>query len=163
LLHDMGKLSVPDEILKKPGRLTDEEFAVIRRHPASGRELLSELGGFSTLVLDLVESHHERLDAGGYPNRVPAAQLDLEVRILTVADVFDALTADRVYREAWPVHRALALLDEETGTAFDGECVAALRAVVGVGQTAVGRRAPVEPTGVGAALARLAGSGAVPA
>ncbi|MGA9859138.1 MAG: HD-GYP domain-containing protein, partial [Solirubrobacteraceae bacterium] len=149
LLHDMGKLSVPDEILKKPGRLTDEEFAEIRRHPANGRELLSELGGFSTLVLDLVESHHERLDAGGYPNRVPAAQLDLEVRILTVADVFDALTADRVYREAWPVHRALALLDEETGTAFDGECVAALRAVVGVGQTAVGRRAPVEPTGVG--------------
>ena len=130
LLHDMGKLSVPNEILNKPGRLTDEEFAEIRRHPAAGRELLAELGGFSPLVLDLVESHHERLDAAGYPNRVPAGQLDLTVRILTVADVYDALTADRVYREAWPVQRALALLDDDTGTAFDAECVAALRSLV---------------------------------
>jgi HD-GYP domain-containing protein (c-di-GMP phosphodiesterase class II) len=89
LLHDVGKLSVPNEILNKPGRLTDEEFDEIRRHPGAGRELLTELGGFSPLVLDLVESHHERLDAGGYPNRVPAGDLDLEVRILTVADVYD--------------------------------------------------------------------------
>ena len=130
MLHDMGKLRVPDEILTKPGRLTDEEFAAIRRHPGDGRELLAELGGFSTLVLELVESHHERLDGAGYPNRVAAADLPLEVRVLTVADVFDALTADRVYREAWPVERALALLHDETGTAFDGDCVAALRALV---------------------------------
>ncbi len=130
LLHDVGKLSVPNEILNKPGRLTDEEFDEIRRHPGAGRELLTELGGFSPLVLDLVESHHERLDAGGYPNRVAAGDLDLEVRILTVADVYDALTADRVYREAWPAERALALLDDETGRAFDPECVAALRSIV---------------------------------
>jgi HD-GYP domain-containing protein (c-di-GMP phosphodiesterase class II) len=119
LLHDVGKLSVPNEILNKPGRLTDEEFDEIRRHPGAGRELLTELGGFSPLVLDLVESHHERLDAGGYPNRVPAGDLDLEVRVPTVADVYDALTADRVYREAWPPERALALLGDETGRAFD--------------------------------------------
>ena len=162
LLHDMGKLSVPDEILKKPGRLTDAEFAEIRRHPSAGRELLTELGGFSPLVLDLVESHHERIDGGGYPNRVDASQLALEVRILTVADVFDALTADRVYREAWPVHRALALLDDETGTAFDAECVAALRQVAGVGQTSVGRAA-AQPSGVAAVIAGLAGAGPVPA
>ena len=81
-------------------------------------------------MLDLVESHHERLDGGGYPNRVPAGELDLAVRILTVADVYDALTADRVYREAWPAERALALLDDETGLAFDPACVAALRSVV---------------------------------
>ncbi|HUA03297.1 MAG TPA: HD-GYP domain-containing protein [Solirubrobacteraceae bacterium] len=130
LLHDVGKLSVPNEILGKPGRLTDDEFDEIRRHPGAGRELLAELGGFSPLVLDLVESHHERLDGNGYPNRRPAGELDLAVRILTVADVYDALTADRVYREAWPAERALALLDEETGLAFDPECVAALRAVV---------------------------------
>lgn len=113
-----------------PAQLTDEEFAEIRRHPGAGRELLTELGGFSTLVLDLVESHHERLDACGYPNRIPVNELDLEVRILTVADVYDALTADRVYRKAWPVDRALALLDDDTGQAFDPECVAALRALV---------------------------------
>jgi HD-GYP domain-containing protein (c-di-GMP phosphodiesterase class II) len=137
LLHDVGKLSVPNEILNKPGRLTDEEFDEVRRHPGAGRDLLTELGGFSPLVLDLVESHHERLDAGGYPNRVPAGDLDLEVRILTVADVYDALTADRVYRQAWPVERALALLDDETGSAFDPECVAALRAIVASEQPAV--------------------------
>ena len=126
----MGKLSVPNEILNKPGRLTDEEFDEIRRHPSAGSELLAELGGFSPLVLDLVESHHERLDGNGYPNRRPAGELDLAVRILTVADVYDALTADRVYREARPAERALALLDEESGLAFDPDCVAALRSVV---------------------------------
>jgi HD-GYP domain-containing protein (c-di-GMP phosphodiesterase class II) len=130
LLHDMGKLSVPDEILTKPGRLTDEEFAVIRRHPGWGRELLGELGGFSRLVLDLVESHHERLDGRGYPHRWPAAELPLEVRILTVADVYDALTADRVYREAWSPERAFEVIDADIGTAFDRSCVAALREVV---------------------------------
>ena len=139
LLHDVGKLSVPNAILNKPGRLTDEEFAEIRRHPGAGRRLLSELGGFTSLVLDLVESHHERLDGGGYPNHVAAGDLDLAVRILTVADVFDALTADRVYREAWPAERALALLDDETGLAFDPECVAALREIVTVEQPAPGR------------------------
>ncbi len=130
LLHDMGKLRVPDEILGKPGRLTDEEFAAIRRHPSDGRALLSELGGFPALVLDLVESHHERIDGAGYPNRAPAAELDLEIRILTVADVYDALTADRVYRDAWPAERALALMVEESGTAFDAACVTALQATV---------------------------------
>jgi HD-GYP domain-containing protein (c-di-GMP phosphodiesterase class II) len=130
LLHDIGKLSVANEILNKPAQLTDEEFTEIRRHPSAGRELLTELGGFSTLVLDLVESHHERLDGDGYPNRICADELDLEIRILTVADVYDALTADRVYRKAWPVDRALALLDHDASQAFDRECVAALRSVV---------------------------------
>jgi putative nucleotidyltransferase with HDIG domain len=130
LLHDMGKLAVPDAILNKPGKLTDEEFGVIRGHPVWGRELLREIGGFPPLVLELVESHHERLDGKGYPNRAEAGRLDLEVRILTVADVYDALTADRVYRDAWPTERALKLLDDDAGSAFDAACVAALRAVV---------------------------------
>jgi HD-GYP domain-containing protein (c-di-GMP phosphodiesterase class II) len=130
LLHDVGKLSVPNVILNKPGKLTDAEFAEIRRHPGAGRELLTELGGFPPLVLDLVESHHERLDGNGYPNGVPAGELDVAVRILTVADVYDALTADRVYRPAWPAERALALLADESESAFDPECVAALRTLV---------------------------------
>lgn len=143
LLHDVGKLSVPNSILKKPGKLTDAEFAEIRRHPGAGRELLTELGGFPPLVLDLVESHHERLDGRGYPNGVPAGQLDLAIRILTVADVYDALTADRVYREAWPAERAIALLEDESHTAFDPDCVAALRSVVAEAQPEPRRAATV--------------------
>jgi len=131
LLHDIGKLSVPSEILCKPGKLTDQEFIEIQRHPVAGRELLKELGGFSPLVLQLVESHHERVDGGGYPNRVAAGTLPLEVRILTVADVYDALTADRVYRGAWSPESALELLRKDTGTAFDQVCVAALEATLG--------------------------------
>jgi HD-GYP domain-containing protein (c-di-GMP phosphodiesterase class II) len=164
LLHDMGKLRVPDEILGKPGRLTDEEFAAIRRHPSDGRELLTELGGFSAMVLALVESHHERIDGAGYPNRVPAAELDLEIRILTVADVYDALTADRVYRDAWPAERALALMVEESGTAFDPACVAALKETVAADEAADAgeddrasvadwRVRPVRPTTTGRAAA----------
>src|SRR3954447_18979460 len=130
LLHDMGKLAVPDHILNKPARLSDEEFAVIRQHPAWGRELLSELGGFPPLVLRLVESHHERLDAGGYPDRPPAGELGIEVRILAVADVYDALTDARVYRPAWPPAQAFRLLAEESGRAFDSSCVLALHDVV---------------------------------
>jgi HD-GYP domain-containing protein (c-di-GMP phosphodiesterase class II) len=130
LLHDMGKLAVPDAVLNKPGRLSEHEFAIIRLHPAWGRELLSELGGFPSLVLRLVESHHERLDASGYPHHLPAGDLGLEVRILAVADVYDALTHARIYRPAWPAAQALRLLAEGVGRQFDSSCVLALRDVV---------------------------------
>ncbi len=130
LLHDMGKLSVPNRILQKPGRLDDDEFTVIRRHPTWGDELLGELGGFPPAVRRLVLSHHERLDGGGYPHGLSESELDLETRILTVADVYDALVSQRVYRDAWPKERALALLHEESGTAFDARCVEALEGVL---------------------------------
>jgi HD-GYP domain-containing protein (c-di-GMP phosphodiesterase class II) len=130
LLHDVGKLSVPDEILQKPGPLTDEEFAVIRRHPLWGDELLAELGGFGVGVRTLVRSHHERLDGEGYPDGLTARELDLETRILTVCDVYDALVSKRVYRDAWTQERALALLREQAGSAFDPACVAALDATL---------------------------------
>jgi HD-GYP domain-containing protein (c-di-GMP phosphodiesterase class II) len=149
LLHDMGKLAVPDQILNKPERLSEDEFAVIRLHPAWGRELLAELGGFAPLVLRLVESHHERLDARGYPNREPAGDLQLEVRILAVADVYDALTDDRVYRPAWSPSRALELLGREAGHAFDSRCVQALHEVLArprpAGSAAVTLAQPVDP------------------
>jgi HD-GYP domain-containing protein (c-di-GMP phosphodiesterase class II) len=130
LLHDMGKLAVPDHILRKPARLNDDEFAVIRRHPAWGRELLAELGGFAPLVLRLVESHHERLDGRGYPNHKPASDLELEVRILAVADVYDALTDERIYRPAWSPSQAFGLLADDAGRTFDSRCVGALREVL---------------------------------
>ena len=130
LLHDMGKLSVPDAILKKPGSLTDDEYAVIKRHPEWGDELLAGLG-FSQDVRRLVLDHHERLDGTGYPHGLRATQLDLETRILAVCDVYDALISTRVYREAWSHERAIALLEEQAGSAFDARCVAALAEVVG--------------------------------
>jgi putative nucleotidyltransferase with HDIG domain len=133
LLHDIGKLSVPDAVLCKPGRLDDEEFAVIRRHPVWGDELAKQLG-FPDAVRRLVRSHHERLDGKGYPDGT--APLDLDVRILTVCDVYDAVVSDRVYRSAMSESEALAILDSERDTAFDPVCVDALRALLGAPELA---------------------------
>ena len=99
LVHDVGKLSVPNAILQKPSSLTDDEFAVVKRHPEWGHELLGELGGFSKLASRLVLDHHERLDGSGYPRGLRAGELDLETRVIAVCDVFDALMSRRVYRE----------------------------------------------------------------
>lgn len=130
LLHDVGKLSVPTAILQKPSALDDDEFGIIKRHPERGKELLAELGGFDDRVTHLVLDHHERLDGTGYPRGLGGADLDVETRILAVCDVYDALVSPRVYRGAWSSGRALALLREESGTAFDPRCVAALVSVV---------------------------------
>jgi putative nucleotidyltransferase with HDIG domain len=130
LLHDVGKLSVPLEILQKPGPLDDDEFALIRRHPEAGRRLLDELGGFPETVHRLVCDHHERLDGTGYPNGLKGDELPIETRILAACDVYDALVSDRVYRAAWTPERALALLQEEAGSGYDAEVVNALERIV---------------------------------
>jgi hypothetical protein len=130
LLHDMGKLSVPATILRKPSSLDDDEFAQIKLHPEKGQELLNELGGFDASVRRLVLDHHERLDGTGYPRGLHGSELDLSTRILAVCDVYDALVSPRVYRPAWSRDQALAHLDEQAGTAFDAKCVEALAAVV---------------------------------
>src|SRR5581483_10485409 len=99
LLHDIGKLSVPERILKKPSGLTDEEYAVIKKHPEWGDRLLRELGGFGDQVRRLVRSHHERLDGSGYPDGLAEPELDMDTRIMAVCDVYDALVSPRVYRD----------------------------------------------------------------
>ena len=129
LLHDIGKLSVPDEVLKKPGPLDEVEFELVKRHPTRGDALLGELG-FSRGIRRLVRDHHERLDGGGYPHGADASELSLETRVLTACDVYDALRSNRVYRAAWTHEQAIALLREETGTAFDQRCVDALERVL---------------------------------
>jgi putative nucleotidyltransferase with HDIG domain len=129
LLHDIGKLSVPDEVLKKPGPLDDAEFELVKRHPAKGEALLRELG-FGEAVRKLVRGHHERLDGSGYPHGATGPALSLETRVLAVCDVYDALCSERVYREAWTHEQALALLRDEVDTGFDHRCVAALERVV---------------------------------
>jgi HD-GYP domain-containing protein (c-di-GMP phosphodiesterase class II) len=130
LVHDIGKLSVPDSILKKPGPLDESEYAAVQEHPERGHRLLNELGGFPASVRRLVRDHHERLDGAGYPRGLRAGDIDLDTRILTVCDVYDALISKRVYRDAWSSEDALALLHRETGSAFDARCVAALERLV---------------------------------
>ena len=150
LLHDMGKLAVPDAILQKPGPLDDAEVEQIRLHPQRGRELLNELGGFDETVKRLVLDHHERLDGKGYPRGLQAGDLDLETRILALCDVYDALVSPRVYRPAWTVDRALAKLREESGSAFDPHCVDALIQILGLNVATL----PIQP-----ATTRLAPTG----
>jgi HD-GYP domain-containing protein (c-di-GMP phosphodiesterase class II) len=129
LVHDVGKLAVPNEILQKPGALTEEEYDEIKRHPELGSDLVRQLG-FSSQVARLVLDHHERLDGSGYPRGLGAPDLDIETRIMAVCDVFDALLSRRVYRPAWTLDKALELLSKESGTAFDPACVEALERVI---------------------------------
>lgn len=130
LLHDMGKLGVPGAVLRKPGPLDDDERKLVNRHPTWGDELLAELG-FRPAVRRMVHDHHERLDGGGYPRGLRADALCLETRILSVCDVFDAVTSPRAYRPApLGVRGALDLLHKEAGTAFDPRCIAALQQVL---------------------------------
>jgi putative nucleotidyltransferase with HDIG domain len=128
ILHDIGKLSVPHAILAKPGKLTDEEMDIVRRHTVCGDELLAQLG-HPERIRRWVRGHHERLDGSGYPDGLDGSRLDLETRILAVADVYDALVSPRVYRGAWEREDALMLLRDGVGTLFDGRCVAELEAL----------------------------------
>jgi len=121
---------VPNEILQKPGALTEEEYDVIKRHAELRSQLVRQLG-FSAQAGRLVLDHHERLDGSGYPRGLGAPDLDIETRILAVCDVFDALLSKRVYRPAWTLDKALELLSQESGTGFDPACVEALERVVG--------------------------------
>jgi HD-GYP domain-containing protein (c-di-GMP phosphodiesterase class II) len=129
IVHDIGKLAVPDTILKKPGKLTADEFRAVQRHSENGYRTLKELG-FRESVRRLVLQHHERLDGSGYPNGLSGPTISLDARILAVCDVYDALISTRVYRDAFTHEQALALLHEEAGTKLDRRCVAALERVL---------------------------------
>jgi putative nucleotidyltransferase with HDIG domain len=129
LLHDIGKLAVSNQILDKPGRPEAAEWVSIRSHPAHSADILRQVDMFRELA-DIAGAHHERLDGKGYPLGLAGAEICPEVRMLSVADVFDALTADRPYRKAMRVEEAFAILDKDTGAAFDGTCVAALKRAV---------------------------------
>lgn len=126
LLHDLGKLGVSNQVLDKPGKPDADEWAAIRRHPAESEAILARVAAFCDIA-PVAAAHHERLDGKGYPYGLKGDDICLEARILTVADVFDALSADRPYRAAMPISKALAILDADAGTAFDPACIAALK------------------------------------
>ncbi|HSM36331.1 MAG TPA: HD domain-containing phosphohydrolase [Longimicrobiales bacterium] len=136
LLHDIGELGVSSRILDKPGALTRQERTAIERHPAYGWRILKRVRAFRSFAWEAV-LHHERLDGGGYPWGIDASELGLATRILSAADVFEALTARRPYRDPVPPMAALGILHRERGNAFDAEVVAALDAALTSGSDEV--------------------------
>jgi putative nucleotidyltransferase with HDIG domain len=124
LLHDIGKMGVPDQILLKPGPLTDEEWVIMRKHPTYAYEMLAPID-FLKPALDIPYYHHEQWDGSGYPCGLRGDQIPLAARIFAVIDVWDALISDRPYREGWPIERVIAYLIEGAGSFFDPQIVTA--------------------------------------
>lgn len=127
-LHDIGKINVPEEILNKPGRLTDEEFAIIKKHPSDGAEMIK--GTYYEEIYPIIEQHHERMNGTGYPNGLRGEEISLEARIIAVSDTFDAMTEDRAYRKAHNAQIALDELKRLSGTHYDPEVVNAFEEVL---------------------------------
>jgi HD-GYP domain-containing protein (c-di-GMP phosphodiesterase class II) len=133
LLHDIGKIAVPPAVLDKAGRLTEEEWAVMRRHPVVGCEILSPIPAFAD-ALPLVRSHHERMDGTGYPDQLYGEAIPLLARVLAVADVFDALASDRPYRPGMTTEAACDIIQRGSGSHFDPSVVHAFMDAVHAGR-----------------------------
>ena len=123
LLHDVGKLRIPREILHKNGRLTDEEYEIVKEHPGIGAEMLSSLD--DPELIAIVRNHHERVDGTGYPDRISGKAIPLGARVIAVADTFDAITSKRPYRDARRHRLAIKILEQEAGRQLDGDVVKA--------------------------------------
>jgi HD-GYP domain-containing protein (c-di-GMP phosphodiesterase class II) len=128
ILHDIGKIGVPESILNKPGRLNEEEFDVIKRHPKKGHKILEPLEQLASCLPSILH-HHERLDGKGYPHGLKGEEIPFLARIIAVADTFDAITSNRAYRSAKAAEKALAIVDEVAGTQLDPVVVEAFKEV----------------------------------
>ena len=122
LLHDIGKIGVPDHILLKPGKLTDEEWIIMRKHPVFARDMLAGVE-YLRPAMDIPYAHHERWDGSGYPRGLKGIEIPLSARIFAIIDVYDALTSDRPYRKAWTSAETYAYIQEQAGIQFDPELV----------------------------------------
>lgn len=129
LLHDIGKLETPDEILNKPGRLTTDEFEIVKAHPIAGAEMLSRVPSLADAA-PFVRSHHERIDGGGYPDGLRGGDIPLEARIISVCDAFDAMSNTRQYREGMGREKSVAILREHAGSQWDPSAVHAMVGLV---------------------------------
>lgn len=129
LLHDVGKLGVSNSVLDKAGALDKAEWEAVRQHAAFTETILSRIGAFSELAL-IAAAHHERLDGNGYPRGLTASDIRVETRIITTADIFDAITAERPYRGAIPIPKALDMMAQTVGTALDPACFDALKRAI---------------------------------
>lgn len=124
-MHDVGKIGIPDRVLLKPGKLDQEEWAIMQRHVEYGVEILGQFSDskLMRMAIEVAQNHHEKWDGSGYPNGTSGQAIPLTARIAAVADVFDALTSERPYKAAWEVERAVGLLVEEKGQHFDPDVV----------------------------------------
>lgn len=129
LLHDIGKMGIPDRILQKPGKLTEEEWELMRKHPSFAYEMLSPIDHLKS-ALDIPYCHHEKWDGSGYPRGLEGMEIPLAARIFAVADVWDALRSDRPYRDAWPDEKALDYIKQESGKHFDPQVVEAFLEII---------------------------------
>jgi len=132
LLHDTGKALIPDEILNKPGRLTDEEFDIIKRHPKDGYDILLKTPGIGAIPLDITLHHHERMDGSGYPNRLPSTEISTLAQMAAIVDVYDAITSDRSYHKGMPAAEALRKIFEWSTHHFNRDHVHAFIRCVGI-------------------------------
>ena len=134
-MHDIGKEGIRDDILLKPGKLDEAEMKEMQRHPTIGADVLKnaeqqiESMGHSIFKvgIEIAAGHHEKYDGSDYPAQLKGEEIPLSARIVAAADVFDALTSKRPYKEAWPIEQALALMDEQTGKHFDPNVMAAMK------------------------------------
>tara|TARA_B100001109_G_C18865005_1_gene476701 strand:+ start:18297 stop:19583 length:1287 start_codon:yes stop_codon:yes gene_type:complete len=132
LMHDIGKMKVPDEILNKPGRLTAEEFEEMARHTTYARQMLMGRSDIYPGAVDVAWTHHERLDGSGYPRGIDSTKLSLFTRIVSVVDAYDAMTSDRVYKAGMSSLEAMKILNKNAGTQFDPEVVKKFIAMIGL-------------------------------
>jgi len=122
LLHDIGKMGVPDAILLKDGKLTDEEWAIMRQHPQFARDMLLPIAYLNDAI-NIPYCHHEKWDGSGYPRGLKGEEIPLSARVFAVVDVYDALTSDRPYRAAWPPDKVYHYIEEQAGRHFDPQVV----------------------------------------
>lgn len=133
-MHDVGKIAIPDRIIRKPGKLTEEEFAVMRTHTTRGRQIVAAMlghfnldrAGLVSMIGNIAECHHENMDGSGYPRGLKGDEIPVEARIVAVADVFDALTSERCYKQAWSNEEACEALAAMATWKLDARCVQAL-------------------------------------
>jgi len=132
LMHDLGKMQVPDAVLNKPGKLTDDEFALIKRHPEAGHRILVEAGGVGPIPLDITLHHHERIDGSGYPEKLPGDQITLLAKMSAIVDVYDAITSDRCYHRGMAPTDALRKMFEWSKFHFDEKLVHQFMRTIGI-------------------------------
>ena len=132
LLHDLGKASIANDLLNKPGKLTDQEFTLVRHHPEAGFQALKHGGQVSAAVMDACLHHHEKMDGTGYPHRLAGEQISLIARMAAVCDVYDAVTSDRPYKKGWDPSESLRRMSEWTGGHFDARVFQAFVKCMGI-------------------------------